>query len=267
MERPIWLLLTSLAISLPLVPLSAQEVRAGGIVDGVVSDTSLVPLAGVEVSIQRTTIRVVTGENGRFRINGLPSGSYLVVARHMGFRPVAQLAGVAAGDTLRLSILMETANASLDTIRINANADPTGFARRRGLGVGQFITAADIARENPRTTTSLIRTRDAMRYTLDQSGHPFVAMSSGPRRICTPLVLLDGFPVPAGSVPSAAGVPTMDWALHPAEIGGVEIYVNPSQVPAQFATFRERADPDCGVIVFWTRERLGIPATSRSGPP
>jgi hypothetical protein len=254
----------SLAVGIHATPARAQQARAAGIIDGIVSDSNLVPLSGVEVTIQRTSIRVVTGDNGRFRIRDVASGTYLLVVRHIGFRPVAQLAGVVEGDTLRLSIQMETAKPSLDTVRINA--DPAGFAWRRGLGVGQFITAADIDRENPRTTTSLIRTRDAMRYTLDRDGHPFVAMSAGPRRICTPLVLLDGFPIPAGSAPSVAGVPTLDWALHPPEIGGVEIYVNASQVPAQFATFKERKNPDCGVIVFWTRERLGIPPKIQGTP-
>src|SRR5471032_470 len=145
----------------------AQSVGGVGVVDGIVSDTNLLPLSGVEVSIQRTSIRVVTGENGRFRIRDVQNGTYLLVARHLGFRPVAQLADVVAGDTLRLSILMEKVTSSLDTIRINATSDPTGFARRRSSGVGQFITAEDIAKENPRTATTLIRTRDAMRYTLD----------------------------------------------------------------------------------------------------
>jgi hypothetical protein len=246
---------------------AVQAVLHVGVIDGVVSDTNLVPLEGVEVTIQRTSIRVVTDARGRFRIRDVMSGTYLLVVRHIGFRPVAQLAGVVEGDTLRLSIQIEAANPSLDTVRINATYDPAGFAWRRALGVGQFITAADIDRENPRTTTSLIRTRDAMRYTLDKGGHPFVAMSAGPKRICTPFVLLDGFPIPAGSTPSVAGLPTLDWALHPPEIGGVEIYVNPSQVPAQFATFKARTDPNCGVIVFWTRERLGIPPKVLVGPP
>jgi hypothetical protein len=105
-----------------------------------------------------------------------------------------------------------------------------------------------------------------MRYTSDQSGRPFVAMTAGSRRICRPFVLLDGFPMPAGS-PGVTGVPSLDWSLHPDEIGGVEIYVNPAQVPPQFATFKERTDPDCGVVAFWTRERLGIPPKVQTSPP
>jgi hypothetical protein len=152
----------------------------------------------------------------------------------------------------------------LDTVRIRAREDVTGFAWRRSLKVGQFITASDIERENPATTTTLLRTRDALRYSLDGSGRPFMAMTAGPGKNCTPRILLDGFPIPDGSVPSVTGVPRLDWALHPDEIGGVEIYVNPAQVPAQFV---EPGGKPCGIIAFWTRERLAIAPKLQGGPP
>jgi hypothetical protein len=260
MRRLIWLLGVSLGICLHTDPVGAQVGRAAGAIDGVVSDSSLVPLAGVEVTILRTSIRAFTGENGRFRITSIPSGTYLLAVRHLGFRPISQLVGVVDGDTLRLSILMEKMSQSLDTIRVSGNGDPTGFSWRRGLGVGQFIISADIDRENPRTTTSLIRTRDAMRYASDNNGQPFVTMAAGPGKICSPFIFLDGFPIQGGS---RLG---LDWALHPEEIGGVEIYVNPSQVPAQFRGFPHELK-DCGVVVFWTRDRLGIPPKGQVGPP
>ncbi len=40
-------------------------------------------------------------------------------------------------------------------------------------------------------------------------------------------------------------------------IGGVEIYTTPGQVPAEFARF---SVAPCAAIVFWTRERLGLPS-------
>ena len=257
------LLLTAVPMQVAL----SQSHPTRGVIDGVVSDTNLVPLKDVEVTIQRTSLRVATGENGRFRVSDVPSGSYLLVARRIGFRPVAQLAAVVEDDTLRVSILMETSTPALDTVRINAGHDPTGFAWRRSLKVGQFITAADIERENPRTTTDLIRTRDAMRYSFDKNGNPFVAMTAGAseRGNCKPFEFLDGFPLPP-SAPRVTGVPSLDWALHPDEIGGVEIYVNPSQVPAQFRSFRGE-DKFCGVIVYWTREKLGIAPTLQKGRP
>ena len=229
-----------------------------GVIDGIVTDSAVAPLGDVTVSILGSSIRVVTGSDGRFRVRDLTPGSYTLIARRIGFEAGALRVDLSPSDTIRSSFALQRLATALDTIRVHSR-DLTGFAWRRSLNVGQFITAADIERENPRSTTSLIRTRDAMRYTFDQGGHPFVAMTAGPGRVCQPLMLLDGFPIPGGSAPSVTGVPTLDWSLHPGEIGGVEIYVNPAQVPAQFASFKSPWDP-CGVIVFWTRERLGIPS-------
>jgi dienelactone hydrolase len=161
---------------------------------------------------------------------------------------------------VRLSFALVPMTTPLDTVRVRTR-DATGFAWRRSLKVGQFITAEDIQRENPRTTSALIRTRDAMRYTVDRYGNAFVAMSAGPGKNCKPFLFLDGFPIPAGAAPRVTGVPALDWTLHPDEIGGVEIYVNPAQVPAQFRDFPSES-PTCGVVVFWTRETLGVPAGS-----
>jgi hypothetical protein len=251
----------ALAIAVGSRTACAQGVTRGGVIDGVVSDTNLVPLKGVELTIQHTSIRVVTGENGRFRIRDVPSGNYLLVARRIGYRPAAQFTAVVAAETLLVSIQLERLGQSLDTVRITG--DVTGFAWRRSLKVGQFITAADIERENPRTTTSLIRTRDGVAYSFDRAGNPFVALTRGAGRNCRPMLLLDGFPI-RGGVPTVPGVPGLDWVLHPDEIGGVEIYANPAQVPPRFTNFGPAI---CGVIVFWTRERLGIPPQVKHDPP
>lgn len=222
--------------------------------------------------IPRARARVIghryylSNDSGVVALDSLPLGSQTLEVLALGYAPVRRTLDVVSSDAPLDSIVLAGAESLLDTIRVSAGRDPTGFGWRRSLKVGQFITVADIERENPRSTTSLIRTRDAMRYTSDQNGRPFVAMTAGPRRICRPFVLLDGFPVPAGP-PSVTGVPSLDWSLHPDEIGGVEIYVNPSQVPPQFATFKERTDPNCGVVVFWTRQRLGIPQKVQVGPP
>jgi hypothetical protein len=207
----------------------------------------------------------MSNDDGIVVLDSLSLGSQTLEVVALGYAPLRRTLEVASSDAPADSIVLMSAESVLDTVRVIAGRDPTGFAWRRSLKVGQFITAADIERENPRTTTSLIRARDAMRYTLDAGGHPYVAMAAGPGRgNCTPFVLLDGFPIPPG--PSVAGLPTVDWSLHPRDIGGVEIYVNPAQVPPQFRNFPGEV-PSCGVIAFWTRERLGVPPKAPSGPP
>ena len=52
--------------------------------------------------------------------------------------------------------------------------------------------------------------------------------------------------------------------MHADEIGGVEIYTTPGQVPAEFARFA--VGPPCAAIIFWTRERLGLPKAKQMQP-
>src|SRR6478609_5534790 len=97
----------SLALSVAAVPAQAQaQTRVGpgavsatagrGIIDGVVSDTGLVPLQAAFVSILGTNIRVGTGPNGRFRITQVPEGRYLVIVKRVGYRPASDVVDVAA---------------------------------------------------------------------------------------------------------------------------------------------------------------------------
>jgi hypothetical protein len=238
-------------------------IAKSGVVDGIVTDTSLVPVVGATVSVVGTDLRVVSDMNGHIRIVDLQPGEYTLFVRRIGFAPAFSQLQLGEADTLRVSIALTRITNELDTVRVSAREDVTGFAWRRSLKVGQFITAADIERENPRTTTSLLRTRDGLSYSFDRAGNPFVAVTRGAGRNCRPLLLLDGFPL-RGGAPSVPGVPSLDWVLHPDEIGGVEIYANPAQVPARFASW---GSGDCGVIVFWTRERLGIPPIMQVARP
>ena len=250
------------SVALAQQPATSRSAKSGT-VDGLVTDTNLVAIVGAKVSVVGTAIRVTTGWNGRFRILDLQPADYTLFVRQIGFAPTTSQLQVNESDTLRVSIALTRLTPALDTVRVSAREDVTGFAWRRSLKVGQFITAADIERENPRTTTSLLRTRDGVAYSFDRAGNPFVALTRGAGRNCRAMLLLDGFPI-RGGAPTVPGVPSLDWVLHPDEIGGVEIYANPAQVPPRFTNF---GPVNCGVIVFWTRERLGIPPMAQLAPP
>jgi len=88
---------------------SAQRTRSFGTIDGLVSDTNLVPLHAAFVSILGTPIRVGTGPNGRFRIVRVPAGQYLLIVKRVGYRPVSSVVDVATSDTLRVSYTMAEA--------------------------------------------------------------------------------------------------------------------------------------------------------------
>src|SRR6185437_13628301 len=109
---------------------------------------------------------------------------------------------VAVGGQPTDTVVLASLNSILDTVRITASRDPTGFELRRTTRKGQFITAADVANENPINTTRLLRTRDGLRYTFDRNGLAFIEVTTLDHR-CVPLILVDGFP--PGAAPTAPG--------------------------------------------------------------
>ena len=44
---------------------------------------------------------------------------------------------------------------------------------------------------------------------------------------------------------------TLNDAIHPSDIGGIEVYSSAARLPAQF----RGVDAGCGVILVWTRTR------------
>src|SRR5438874_443229 len=128
--------LTVALATLPCLAVAARaQVRSGavgardsartalGTIDGVVSDTNLLPLRGAFVSMLGTTIRVGTGPSGRFRITKVPAGRYLVIVKRVGYRPTSEFVDVPAADTARLAYtLSEAAAATLEPVIVTEKA-------------------------------------------------------------------------------------------------------------------------------------------------
>ncbi len=228
---------------------------AQSVIDGVVTDTLLRPLVSADVSVVGTSARVVTGENGRFRMLQVPPGQYLVVVRRIGFAPTSGIIDVPDKDTLRLTYSLTRSNNLLDTVRIKerrVGMRMLAFERRRLVGDGQFITQEEIDRRGSREVSDFLRnTRgvDVSRIT-DQQFAGTVALS---RRAggsltgegsgaCPMQILLDGIVLPRFF--------NLDLLPPPKQIAGIEIYNGPATTPPEFSG----PDRRCGTIAVWTRD-------------
>jgi hypothetical protein len=244
-----------------LFPMSAGTARYHVIV----RDANGRPLPNARVRILgRTTAR--SDAAGVVTLDSIASGTQTLEVSSIGYQPERRVVDIAAGREPTDTVVLTSLKSVLDTIRITGGRDPTGFERRRSAGIGQFITAADVARENPARTTQLLRTRKDLRYTFDRNGFASIEATTGTG--CQPLILLDGFPLRDLSPNSALAVPgeaLLDWHMHPDEIGGVEIYTSTAQLPPEIARL-SFGPPPCAAIVFWTRERLGLPKANPMKP-
>lgn len=225
------------------------------VIDGVVSDTLLRPLASADVSIIGTSSRVVTGENGRFRMLEVPPGQYVLVVRRIGYAPTSGVLQVASGDTLRVSYTLARSLQTLDTVRTREtriSVRMLEFEQRRRAGVGQFITQEYLERRGSMAATDFLRNvrgLEVSRITNDQFAGS-VALSrreggsfngDGASGACPMQVLLDGIVMPRSF--------NLDLLPPPKQLAGIEVYEGPATIPPQFGG----ADRRCGLIAVWTR--------------
>lgn len=215
-----------------------------------------IPNARVRVFGHRTQR---TNGSGTATIDSIAGGTQTIEVLAIGYQPLRRTVDLplthAPTDTFTLTSLGST----LDTVRVVASRNPSGFERRRAEGKGDFITASDIERENPDRTTRLLRTRDGLRLTYDRQGYAYIEVTNQARR-CAPILFVDGFLAPP--VPMAPGEATMDWLIHPDEIGGVEIYTHAGTIPPEYSKWANA----CAIVAFWSREALGLPRWSGPRP-
>jgi hypothetical protein len=198
--------------------------------------------------------------NGALTIDSIAGGTQSLEVIAIGYLPERRMVNVALGAAPPDSVVLTSLKSVLDTIRVTAGRDETGFDRRRYSKLGQFITAADVERENPVNTTNLLRTRDGLRLNFDKNGNVYI-VDTGASGTCKPTIILDGFRADKASIAHVSGRADLDWAMHPEEIGGVEIYNHPGLIPIEFQRWMPHPNV-CGAIVLWTRERLGLPRAS-----
>jgi hypothetical protein len=228
---------------------TARAAVPTGVVDGLVADTALRPLAGAAITILRTAIHVETGASGRFRIIGVPAGQYILIVRHLGHRPSSALIEVSANDTTRLSYTLEAAVTVLEktvVVEQRLSSRLLEFEQRRKLGEGQFMDQAQIEARDAIMTGDLFRlwrgiTLSPGNMIISTRGSVHELTPTAEMSVCASEVYVDGVHMPRGT-------PT-DRLPVPKEIAGIEVYPGPATVPRQYAGGFAR----CGVVLIWTR--------------
>ena len=261
----------ALAVICGLSQSSAAQVAVArstaGVIEGVVTDTGLVVLSDVAVSMVGVSVLVTTGANGRFRIIVGRAGRYFLIARRLGFQPLSIEVQVPDGDTLRLALQLERVVTELQTVTVEAPARVSPrmaeFDARRKLGEGQFMTRPDIESRNSLLATELIRSFTSIKLvgaggTLGSPGYYAVSI----RGAATPLHQSLGTRAKGGAADGSCflqvvidGIPqdtpyNLDLLPPPRELAGIEVYSGPATIPIRFKGF----DRSCGVILVWTRD-------------
>jgi hypothetical protein len=230
----------------------AQDRPATGSVNGRVLDQSGRGLAGAELTIPGSPLRVETDDAGEFRLKNVPAGDLQVRVRRLGFRPDTSIINVLAGQTVPFMISLAALPVMLSPVTIlgkHYSGRLASFYQRRDRGLGHYYTREEIEKRNPANTTDLLRTVPGIRLQPLGFGRQTLRFR-GAR--CPPLVWIDGSPLGAGEF-DIDNVPARS-------IEAMEIYTGIAALPSEF-TAGPTTTTSCGTIVIWSRQ--GEPRTRK----
>ncbi len=265
----------------PPVPAPAPPRRSGlAAFAAVVTDTLRKPLTGVQVSFADIGRSGLTNERGEVRFADVPSGEHQLTARRFGYAPAEARITFAGEQTVQRRIVLEPV-ARLDSVVTSAtSAALTEFEENRRLGLGHFITRAELAKQESRklseilrqvmsvglitgsggqawlvstraagSTCSFVRTAAERDRCLRQEGRIYVPenfeRSRGVIMACYGRVYLDKFLMNPGHPTEPFDVNT----VHPDDVEAIEYYGSASETPARYASL----NGGCGLMVLHMR--------------
>ncbi len=248
---------TAVAIGVSLPAQSPGSPTRPAAIAGVISDTTMRPLAGAELLVDGTDLKAVSDDSGRFHLAGVPEGRNGFVVRKIGYTAVSFETTLAPDKTLVIQIRMQHAQA-LDAVvvsgeRLLPGLARVGFYERERQGIGKYLRPESIDSLAHVTRPSMLL-QNVTGLMLDCRRGARCAVRSSTPPYCLQL-FVDGQYTTGSAVEYA-----LDETLNPGTIGAIEIYRHPSSVPLQFqppmlqkAGRGVTGQAGCGVIVVWTR--------------
>jgi TonB-linked SusC/RagA family outer membrane protein len=106
-----------------VVPLRLTAQQAGEVTGRVTDKTSGVALAGAQISVPNTTIRALTGQDGRFRVVNVPSGAQTIRVVLIGYGGTTQPVTVPAGGSATVDFAIEQVPFGLEALVVTATGD------------------------------------------------------------------------------------------------------------------------------------------------
>jgi hypothetical protein len=234
-----------IAVALGTSPARAGAQRATSVVRGVVKDETGTAVADVEITALDTNRAVRTDSAGEFTLTGVPGGRARLSIRRLAFEPLQLAFDLAAGDTADVEITLSVVAQKLNAVMVLADAARRsmleGFNSRRKLGVGYFITRADIEKRHPSNLTDLMRTVPGARVVPTRLGSYALRFSRVGRTDCPPQVFIDGVQVYNFDLDD----------MPPGDVEAMELYAGAAGIPPEYN--RMRSTVICGAVIIWSR--------------
>ncbi len=243
------LLLILALVSLDALPSSAQVVR-GRLLDSM-SDGPI-PEGRVELLDEdgRTVARTTTDSAGAFVVMAELPGRYVLRGSAYGFRTATTPeVALETNEHINVRFVLSPDAVLLAPLEITAKTRPlisgmtlASYHERREHGLGFAITPEQIARQNPRAVSDLLRQVPGVRVDWAFGGSTIRIPGTGARfGGCPVKVVLDGLEFRWGST-TVDDIPVHD-------VYAIEVFRNLAEMPIEMAG----SDARCGVVAIWTR--------------
>ena len=176
---------------------SAASAQASGTIRGRLTDAATGrPIADASVTLVGTPLGAVTNTAGDYSMLNVPTRTYEVAARRIGFARATRPVTVSAGAEARVDFALRTAASTLDAVVITGTA---GDVEKRTIG--NSITQLDVADLTSKTTvtnvTEVLQSKTPGLTLLPNSGTPgaaaeFRIRGAGSLVGYNPVVFIDG---------------------------------------------------------------------------
>jgi hypothetical protein len=203
--------------------------------------------AGSRVELVGTDNVAMTNEKGEFTMRNLPSGSRVLLARHLGFAAQDVDVDLSSREEKRVTIKLPKFVAVMDPVLVTARRsvalDRVGFNQRRKSGQGYYIGPERLENMHPMYITDILRQVPGLRVNYTPEGD-VVTSARGVGGGCVQYYLDD--------MPFLETMPgDINHFVTGGEVVAVEVYQGYS-APAQYT----RGGAPCISIVMWTRFKI-----------
>ena len=188
-----------------LTPLGLMAQGTNGTVTGVITSDTRQPLAGVQVSIQGTRLGGLTGEDGRYTIQNVPTGQHVILTTYIGYADQQQTVTVQSGEPTVVNFeLVSRAIALKEMVVVGYGTQK----RETVTGSVATVTSEEFVKGPARDIASMVAGRMPGLAVSQPSGNPNDQAQIMLRGVTTvsgnrdPLVLIDGVPGGLQTVPA-----------------------------------------------------------------
>lgn len=238
------------ARTLLLSPIDSGVKTGNAVVSGRVVLEGAPSNAGSRVEVVGTDVVVLTNETGDFTIRNLPSGTQVLLARHLGFGaetiPVDLTSHTQQKVTIKLPKFVVVMDPVLVTARRQGSLDKTGFNQRKKAGMGYYLGPEQIQALHPNRITDILRTVPSLRVNYSPQGEVVESSrGTGGGGGCVQYYVDD--------MPWQSASPgDVNQFINGNEVVAVEVYSGPGTPPQ----YTRGMQGDCTTIVLWTKFKI-----------